>query len=44
MADTTQPSAPGMQRQMDVYLMEAIPCFIRMEQGAAERPLAKAGW
>jgi biopolymer transport protein ExbB len=31
-------------RQMDVYLSEAIPCFIRMEQAASERPLAKAGW
>jgi biopolymer transport protein ExbB len=29
-----------LMRRMDVYLMETIPCFTRMEHNGAERPLA----
>ena len=31
-------------RRIDEHLMETIPCFIRMEQSAAERPVGREGW
>lgn len=32
-----------LMRRLDEHLMETIPCFIRMEQNTAERPLALSG-
>jgi biopolymer transport protein ExbB len=31
-------------RRIDEHLMETIPCFVRMEQNAAERPVGRASW
>jgi hypothetical protein len=31
-------------RLVDEHLMETIPCFVRMEQKPAERPLGRGVW
>jgi biopolymer transport protein ExbB len=33
-----------LMRRIDETLMETIPCFARMEQNGAERPLARSSW
>ncbi len=33
-----------LMRRLDEVLMETVPCFARMEQNGAERPLARSGW
>ena len=31
-------------RLVDEHLMETIPCFVRMEQNAEQRPVGRSGW
>jgi biopolymer transport protein ExbB len=33
-----------LMRKIDEHLMEAIPCFVRMEETDSERPLASKRW
>jgi biopolymer transport protein ExbB len=33
-----------LMRRVDEQLMEVMPCFARMEQNGAERPLARSSW
>jgi biopolymer transport protein ExbB len=33
-----------LMRRIDEQLMEAIPCFIRMEQNGVDRPALRGGW